>query len=314
MAFTQVALTGKVLLSNSSPAAGASVTLTLNTPITDGVEIVAPAALAVRCASDGSFSLTVNANDDTTTQPTGTYYSVVIGYGSQTIDSFNVVVLHADAPTVNLFTLATLPNPNVVSPYVSQIVAGTGVSLSPTGGTGAVTVNATGGGGTVTITSPDNSIIVGGTTSAPTLEAVTTPTGQEFINVLATPFSNQHFNTIAQSSGDYFGGELQADGTQNAEVVFQKYLQAGTYTMDLFQKMGATHGIITIFIDGVQLGTTVDGYSASGAETRSTIANITITGSTVHSIRLLVSTHNASATTPFYIAVIHGIAMTRTGS
>src|SRR6185312_1886778 len=75
-------------------------------------------------------------------------------------------------------------------------------------------------------------------------------TGQEWINVLATPFSNVRWNTIAQSSADYFGGELQSDGTQNDEVVFEKYLQAGTYTMDLFYKTGATHGIFTIFVDG----------------------------------------------------------------
>jgi hypothetical protein len=147
LSFTQVQLSGKVLLSNSTPAAGASVNLTLNTPITDGTTFVAPEPLTVRCASDGTFTLTVNANDDLTTQPTGTYYSVVIGYGSQTLDSFNVVVLHADAPTVNLFTLAQLPNPSVVSPFVSQILAGTGVTLSPAGGTGAVMVTSTGGGG-----------------------------------------------------------------------------------------------------------------------------------------------------------------------
>ncbi len=136
--------------------------------------------------------------------------------------------------------------------------------------------------------------------------------GQEWINVLATPFSNVGFNTIAQASADYYGGELQSDGTQNDEVVFQKYLQAGTYTLDLFHKTQTTRGIYSIYIDGVLLGTTIDGYSASGASTRSTIANITIATSNLHSIRLLMATKNGSSST--YTGVIHGISLTRTSS
>lgn len=159
MAFTQVTLTGTVMLSNATPASGASVTLTLNTPITDGTTIVAPEAITARCATNGTFSLVVNANDDTTTLPTGTYYEVVIGYGTERLDSFNVVVPHADAPSVNLFTLATLPNPNVVSPYVSQITAGSGITLSPAGGTGVVQVSSSGGSG-ASVSSPNSTISV----------------------------------------------------------------------------------------------------------------------------------------------------------
>lgn len=536
MAFTQVSCTGTVMLSNATPANGAVVSLLLNTPITDGTQIVAPEPVTTRCASDGTFSVTVNANDDSTTLPTGSWYEVTITYGNQTLDSFNVSVPAADAPTVNLFSLAQLVNPTASFPFVQKIVAGTNVAISPTSGTGTVTINSSGGGasanvvnlgnitGTVTcnlasgtcftgtltgnvtinfsnwpaspalteplliltqdgtgghsititgvvwepagapptfntaagnvnvipLSSPDQgthlygsvgaqitfdtnasdfqmdgtaaagstgkaadaghvhptdtsrapvlaptavktsaytatagdfvpcdvsaggftvtlptapadktqvevkivkqataantlTLATGGTdvfnvTGGATALALTAlfeantlqykastgiwyvlstdtpvaPTGQEFINVLATPFSNVRWNTIAQSSADYFGGELQSDGTQNDEVVFQKYLQAGSYTMDLFYKTGATHGIFTIFVDGVQLGTTVDSWVASGgAMLRATIAGITVSGSTVHAIRLLMATKNASATS--FFGIIGAIAMTRTG-
>lgn len=146
MSFTQVALEGTVTLDHETPANGAVVSLLLNTPITDGTQIVAPEPVTTRCASDGTFGLTVNANDDTTTLPLNTYYQVSITYGNQTLSEFNVIVPKADISGVDLFSLAQLPNPNVVNPYVSQLVAGTGIVLSPTGGTGQVIVSSSAGG------------------------------------------------------------------------------------------------------------------------------------------------------------------------
>lgn len=133
MGFTSVAITGTVTLSNATPASGAVVSLLLNTPITDGTQIVAPEAVSTRCASDGTFSVTVNANDDTTTLPTGSYYEVTITYGSATLDTFNVIVPKASAPTVNLFTLAQLTNPNVATPYVSSFNGRNGTIVPQSG-------------------------------------------------------------------------------------------------------------------------------------------------------------------------------------
>lgn len=142
MSFTQVTVTGTVNLSNDVPADGASVTFTLNTPITDGSQLVAPEGLTARCNSSGVFSIVLNANDDTTTLPQGSYYEVVISYGGAVLDSFNVIVPHGGGSTVQLFELATVSTapPGVI--YVSQLIAGGGITLSPAGGTGAVTITA----------------------------------------------------------------------------------------------------------------------------------------------------------------------------
>jgi len=50
------------------------------------------------------------------------------------------------------FRNATVYLPTSFSSGVTQIIAGTNVTISPSGGTGAVTINATGGGGTGTVT------------------------------------------------------------------------------------------------------------------------------------------------------------------
>lgn len=55
----------------------------------------------------------------------------------------------------------------IAASYVSQIIAGTNVTISPTGGTGAVTINASGSGGVASVTGTANEIAVTGTPTAP---------------------------------------------------------------------------------------------------------------------------------------------------
>lgn len=145
MSFTTVTVEGTVTRPDGSPAPDGSVTLTLSAPIGDGSRVVAPRPLTAECAEDGSFSLTVVAGDDETTLPKGTYYEVLVAVGVQSIaEPFAVAISAADAPSVELFSLARLTAPEPPgNPWVSQILAGVGVEVSPGSGTGAVTVSAT---------------------------------------------------------------------------------------------------------------------------------------------------------------------------
>jgi hypothetical protein len=288
MAFTQVALTGKVVLSNSTPAAGATVNLTLNTPITDGVQIIAPEAISARCASDGTFSITVNANDDTTTLPLGTFYSVTIGYGSATLDSFNVIVPHADSPTVNLFTLATLPNPNVVSPYVSQIIAGTNVTVSPLGGTGIVTISATGGGGssltptavkTANYTAAVGDFVVcdvsgaGFTVTLPTAPADKSQIGLKIVGQAALV----NTLTIARGGSDVFnkaGGSTSLTATALFQDMVLQYAASPAiwYVISTDAAVGPTETVATVGTSGASQ--TIPDPSKAG---NPTVSDITLT-------------------------------------
>lgn len=65
MSFTQVALTGTIEASPGVALASATVTATLSGEMSDGVTVVTPLGVSARTAADGTFSLTVPANDDT---------------------------------------------------------------------------------------------------------------------------------------------------------------------------------------------------------------------------------------------------------
>lgn len=116
--FTQVTVSGIVVLSNDTPASSGIVYFTLNTPISDGDTLVVPQKLAAACNGSGDFTITLNANDDTTTTPIGSYYLVqVVPTGSGApADQFYVVLAHAN-PTVELFSLTQYPvtNPAPIS-------------------------------------------------------------------------------------------------------------------------------------------------------------------------------------------------------
>lgn len=128
MAFTQVTVTGTVQLANQIPAAGATVTFLLSTPITDGVQTVAPSPVVATCSTAGTFSLTLNANNDATTSPAGSYYTVTVTYGPVILDTLYVTVPAADAPTFSLFSL-----PQVTPTSPPQVL--TGIAVLGTDGT-----------------------------------------------------------------------------------------------------------------------------------------------------------------------------------
>lgn len=170
MAITQVPVHGTVKEADGSIAAGATVSFALKAAITDGTFIVSTEPVVATCDGSGAFTQTLYATDDSTTTPTGSYYTVTIkpaGKNWITIEQFDFVLPHADSAGVDLFALAPLTNPSISSPYVAQIVAGTGVTLSPTGGTGVVTVNAAGGGGSSVPAMTDLGSL-GATTTLPT--------------------------------------------------------------------------------------------------------------------------------------------------
>lgn len=121
MAFTAVTLTGTVELSPGVACPQAVVTVKLSAPITDGTTDLAPSAQAATADGSGVFSLgPVPANDDSTTSPVGTFYSVTVATSSgRVLDTFSVVVPSASAPSVSLFSLARLGTmPAAASPFV----------------------------------------------------------------------------------------------------------------------------------------------------------------------------------------------------
>lgn len=129
MAFTSVTLIGTVEMQPGTAIAGAIITVTLSHLIYDGVTEITPIAQTATTDSSGHFSITVPANDDTTTLPLGTFYYVVITKANgSALDSFTAIVPHSGAPTFDLFSLARLETPPAQStPYVVSINGQSGV-------------------------------------------------------------------------------------------------------------------------------------------------------------------------------------------
>lgn len=126
MAFTEVVVTG-TWNKSGGPEAGqpstGQVTFQLYQPLTDGTGLQLPAApIVADLDADGSISLTLAANDDTTTRPVGIPYLVV-----QLIDGvrfqYYVTIPHTaggDPPTVDLATLAPTTAPPPAQPYATD--------------------------------------------------------------------------------------------------------------------------------------------------------------------------------------------------
>ena len=101
----------------------------------------------------------------------------------------------ADATAIAAGAAAATANAGVatiLSSYVTQIVAGTNVTISPTGGTGAVTINASGGGG-------------GGVTS------VTGTANQIDVTAGATPVVSLAIPSPAPTAGSYTNANITID-------------------------------------------------------------------------------------------------------
>jgi hypothetical protein len=170
----------------------------------------------VICDADGNFSITTNANDDSTTNPQGSFYSVAVTLSSQKVnDLFRVIVPRAAAPTVDLFSLSRLGG---LPPSASSCVE----SLQ-------------GLNGAVTVTSPDESVTVGTDGNAITLEASGGGGGGGGGGVPSLPFNfvtHDGTDDYIASPGDYVtintdgstggGAELPllADSTKGDVVVF----------------------------------------------------------------------------------------------
>ncbi len=121
MGFTNVTVEGQLTASNGVPVAGVEVTATLSEAVHNGgTSFVGIARTAVTSAT-GQFSLTVPANTDPGTYPSGSYYTFTSSDG--TLES-EVVVGPSDGP-VQLAQLQPAPS-------------ATGEVLSVFGRTGAV--------------------------------------------------------------------------------------------------------------------------------------------------------------------------------
>lgn len=134
---------------------------------------------------------------------------------------------------------------------------------------------------------------------------------QALIPASAPTSGNANFGASAAFDATYYMNMYRVStGAQNAEISWKVDLSAGTWSLQLAHKTETNRGIYTVQVDGVTVGT-IDGYAPTGSNpTISTIAGITIATGGVHTVRLLMATKNASASS--YYGTPSFLSFTRT--
>jgi hypothetical protein len=106
--------------------------------------------------------------------------------------------------------------------------------------------------------------------------------------------------TSLQSDANSSGGTwVQLDSTDNAGDYVEfttTTVAAGAYSVQMMWKGNTTRGILTLKIDGTQVGGTLDQYSSTQTYPTTTFGSVTFASSGTHKIRLTVAGKNSAST------------------
>lgn len=103
------------------------------------------------------------------------------------------------------------------------------------------------------------------------------------------------FDQVTYAASDYFSTRRTSTGAQGNWCEWEVLLDPGTYTLRMFQRLAADNGILTVSVDGVDVGT-VDGYAAAGATGAPVdVQGIFLDRPGLHLIRLRLDTKNPAS-------------------
>jgi len=111
--------------------------------------------------------------------------------------------------------------------------------------------------------------------------------------------ANSGTGTSVQTDANSSNGEwisLNATGTGSWMEFTTGTVQAGTYSVKMMWKGNNTRGITDFFVDGTQVGGTLDQYSSAQTYPTTTFGTVTFGSSGTHKIRMHVTGKNGSST------------------
>lgn len=130
------------------------------------------------------------------------------------------------------------------------------------------------------------------------------------IDPMLPPATQTNWSTIDDASG-WVHGRCTSSGAQNATIGFDVYLPRGTWKIETMTSTANSFGVMTVAVDGVQVGATYDAYSAGSTP------NVTfertghvVTTPGVKRISYTMATKNASSSS--YTGRLQAIRLTRT--
>jgi len=108
-------------------------------------------------------------------------------------------------------------------------------------------------------------------------------------------------NTDALTSGGKWV-QLSANGTAQSITFTTGSVSAGSYTMQLAYKSGNNRAQVSVAVDGVTVGGTIDQYNATNTYPTVTVGSVTFASTGTHTIRLMTTGRNAANTTGFAVS------------
>lgn len=133
MAFTYVTITRDYDTADGLDPVG-YVYFTPCVPMINGSVTVVASPIKVLLNIDGQVSISLAANTDPSTTPTGTYYNVLEDIQGQPRRTYSVIIPHNVGGTIDLGSLAQLDTPPAVSAYLTQTLADARYALIGQGG------------------------------------------------------------------------------------------------------------------------------------------------------------------------------------
>ena len=131
MAFTTITVTGTYLQADNSTPATGNVTFIAATTMTDSSnnQIVAPTLVTGTLNGSGTFSVSLTATDDSTTQPTGVTYEVTENIDGAGQNKYNIAVpQNSSSATLDLADVTPAVTPITEHNYATQAYVSTSIA------------------------------------------------------------------------------------------------------------------------------------------------------------------------------------------
>jgi len=273
---------------------------------------------------------TLDQYSSTQTYPTTTFGTVT--FSTAGTHKLRLTVTGKNSASSNYYLSADNFTFTPSNPPPAQVAA---PAFSPAGGTyssaQSVTISTTTGGASIRYTTDGSTpsetsgtaysgpVTVGATT---TLKAIAYESGMTDSTVSSATYTissggatvsfeaenlavtNSGVGTSVQTDANSSGGkwiQLNATGTGSWMEFTTGTVNAGTYSVSMMWKGNTSRGITDFFVDGVQLGGTLDQYSSSQTYPTTAFGTVTFSTAGTHKIRMHVTGKN-SASSNYYLS------------